>query len=134
MKSEEIGIRGDNYDRMINQLDGLPDVTSTRPSTVDTITFLGTAQTWIVRTFRQRERGDTIFVQYIDAHGGHRFVIPPKVAEAIASQRDSATAKNRKKAGRASYETQVASGNDPKDRLARARALGKKGGTPKGKK
>lgn len=114
MSEQERSALGDDFDRMMRQLDGLPDTVRTKPSTHDVQTFIGLAQSWIVTTFRRSERnnegqviktGDTIFVRFVDANGGHRFIIPPEVADAIARQRDSLTTKNRRKAARQAVET-----------------------------
>lgn len=91
----------DLYDRTIAALDGLPDVTRSRPSTIRTLTpLLGNSQTFIVQTFRQRERGDTIFLETMGREGSLRIVLPPQVAEAIARQRDALTSKVRSKASK----------------------------------
>lgn len=112
---------GDAYDRVIRQLTGLPDTIATKPSTIATLTpMLSLAQTWIVQTYRQRDRGgdtakskDVIFLQYIDAQGGKRFVIPPDVADAIARQRDALSAKNRSKSARERASERKAAGLAP---------------------
>jgi hypothetical protein len=88
----------DKFDRMLGGLHNLPDVISTKPSTVVAVLpLIGQAQTYIIQTLRQREKGDTIFVQYVDDRGSVRLVIPPAAAEAIARQRDSLTTKARKR-------------------------------------
>ena len=79
----------DKFDRMMGALVDLPDVTKVKPSTVIcTSPMIGASQSFIVQTFRQREVGDTVFIQYIDDAGSVRMVIPPAAAEAIARQRD----------------------------------------------
>jgi hypothetical protein len=113
---------GDPFDRVRRNLNGLPDVVMAGPATVETFTpVLELAETWIVTTARQRDRGDVIFLQVISGNGGQRFIVPPKVADAISRQRDALSVKNRRKGARQAYETQVAAGNDPAARLARAR-------------
>lgn len=90
------------FDRLLGGLDGLPDVISTKPSTVRAIVpLLGSAQTFIVQTYRQREQGDTIFLECVSADGHLRLAIPPKVADVIARQREVLTDKSRSKAARA---------------------------------
>ena len=108
---------------MTRSLDGLPDTIFVKPTTVVTLTpLLSLAQTWIVQTYRRSERnevgtivksGDVIFIQFIDAEGGKRFVIPPDVADAIARQRDALGTKNRKKAARAVAADRKARGVKP---------------------
>ena len=104
----------DTFNRVIGGLDGLPDVKHTRPTTVTTVhPMIGESQTFIVQTYRQREQGDTIFLQYIDGETSDRVVIPPKVADAIARQRDSLTTMSRRAAGRANAEARAARGEKP---------------------
>lgn len=102
------------FDKGIGALADLPDVTKTKPSTVVvSTTMIGAAQTFILQTFRQREIGDTIFLQYIDDEGSVRIVIPPAAADAIARQRESLTAKVRKRVGKESAEARKARGEEP---------------------
>lgn len=104
----------DKFDRVMGALVNLPDVTSTKPSTVVAVSpLIGEAQTFIVQTFRQSERGDTVFLQYMDGEGSVRLVIPPQAADAVARQRDALTTKNRKKAARAEAERRKAAGIKP---------------------
>jgi hypothetical protein len=92
----------DKFDRMLGALQGLPDVLSTKPSTiVATLPLIGRAQTFIVSTYRQREQGETIFLQYVDESGAIRLVIPPEVAELIARQREALAGRARKQNGKA---------------------------------
>lgn len=104
----------DKFDRMLGALHSLPDVASTQPSTVVAVLpLIGSAQTYIIQTLRQKEQGDTIFVQYVDDQGSVRLVIPPAAADAIARQRDALTAKNRKRAARESAQRRKAAGIQP---------------------
>lgn len=92
----------DKYDRMMGALANLPDVTHTKPSTIQTLSpLIGEAQTFIVQTYRQSEVGDTVFLQYVDADKAVRLVLPPKAVEAICRQRDSLSTTNRRKAASA---------------------------------
>lgn len=90
--SEENSIS--KYDRLRG---GLKDVALfTKPSTVRTIQNLtGRAETFVVETARYEEEGDYIFVECVDEAGVTRLALPPRVANAIASQRDSLTARRR---------------------------------------
>jgi hypothetical protein len=92
----------DEFDRLRGNLDGLPDVLHTAPSTINVVPVMGVggSRTFIVQTFRQREQGDTAFVQVIGADGSLRLVLPPSITDAIARQRDALTDKSRSKAGR----------------------------------
>ena len=86
------------YDRMISALKGLPDVVEVKPTTVRTVTpMIGASQTFIVQTVRQREVGDHVFLEIVDALGAVRVVLPPAVADCIARQRDSLATKVRRK-------------------------------------
>ena len=91
----------DKFDRVIGMLTGLPDVTKSAAVTIiDATPILGDTQTFIVQTHRQREVGDWIAVQFIDAAGGQRLVIPPAVAAAIARQREAISSRLRREHGR----------------------------------
>lgn len=104
----------DKFDRLMGALIGLPDVTCTKPSVIETLhPILGQTQTVIVRTFRQREIGDTIFLQVIDDQGSVRIHLPPAAAEAIARQRDALSTKNRRKAGKEQAQARKARGELP---------------------
>jgi hypothetical protein len=95
----------DNYDRIIGLIDGLPDVTKVRPTTVTTVTpMLGNSQTYVVQTYRSKDDGYTVFLQMVDAEGRARVVIPPKVAQAIYRQRDALVARARKETGKRRWE------------------------------
>lgn len=104
----------DKYDRMAGALDKLPDATQTKPTTVKTIVPLtGESQTFIIYTVRQREIGDTIFLEYGDGDRYVRLYLPPAVADTIARQRDALTTKVRKRVGRESAEARKARGELP---------------------
>jgi hypothetical protein len=92
----------DYFDRLIGNLDGLPDVTVTKQSTIQNVPPFGVGgtQTFIVQTYRQREQGDTIFLQCVSGAQTIRLVIPAKVADVIARQRDALTSKSRSIAGK----------------------------------
>ena len=113
-----------NYDRLLGELHGLPDVTHTKPSTVRSVTqFLGMAHasTFIVQTYRQKEIGDTIFLECVDEEGTKRIPIPPAVADTIARQREALTSKTRSKAAKIAAQ-------DRKDRGELPGFMRKKGG------
>lgn len=81
---------------------GLKDVALfTQPSTVQFLQPLtGKSETFIVETCRYPEHGgDYIFLQVVDENGTVRVSLPPRVANAIASQRDSLTTRRRRIAG-----------------------------------
>lgn len=96
----------DNFDRLLGSLHGLPDITSTKSATVRAVTpILGTSQLYIVQTYRQREVGDTIFLECVGAGGTTRLAIPPSVSEVIARQRDALAAKGRARAAKQAAQT-----------------------------
>jgi hypothetical protein len=104
----------DLFDRMIGGLVGLPDVVHTKPTTVRALLpLVGRAQTFIVQTFRQREQGDTIFLECVSADGSMRLAIPPKVAEVIGRQAAALTDKSRSKAAKASAQDRKDAGFVP---------------------
>lgn len=92
----------DAFDRLLGAIHGLPDIASTKPATVRTVTpVVGTSQLFIVQTYRQREVGDTIFLECVSKDGTVRIAVPPAVSDAIARQREVLTGKSRSKAARA---------------------------------
>lgn len=92
----------DHFDRLLGALHGLPDVTHTKPSTIRTVTpIVGTSQMFIVQTYRQRDKGDTIFLECVSKESTIRIAVPPAVADAISRQRDSLTSKVRSKTAKA---------------------------------
>jgi hypothetical protein len=92
----------DNFDRLLGALHGLPDVVSTRESVLRVVPPLGVggSQTFIVQTYRQKDQGDTIFLECVDQSGTVRIVLPEKVAAVIARQRDQLSAKSRSKSAK----------------------------------
>ena len=107
----------DKFDRAMGSLVGIPDVIHTQPTTVRASTpIVGSAQTFIVQTFRQRDEdksGDTVFLEYVDEKGTVRIVLPPAVTKVIARQRDSLTDRARSKAAKAVAEDRKARGIVP---------------------
>jgi hypothetical protein len=98
---DESTINRDSFDRQLGAIEDLPDVLSTKATTiVDTTPIIGLAQTFIIQSYRQRDVGDRVFLQFVDAQGTKRIVIPPKVAQAIARQRSALTKKSRSKGAR----------------------------------
>ena len=80
------------FDRVLGCIDGMPDVQSTKPSTVmSVLPFVGAVVTYVVQTYRTKDQGFMVFLQTVDAEGRARFLIPDKVAQAIYRQRQSLT-------------------------------------------
>jgi hypothetical protein len=104
----------DSFDRTLGSLEGLPDVVQVKATTVRVTTpLLGKAQTFIVQTIRQRDVGDFVFLEYVDAEGSTRMVIPPKVTEVIARHRDAIGARIRSRAAKAKAADRKARGLKP---------------------
>jgi hypothetical protein len=105
---------GQVFDRTLRSLHGLPDTTHTKATTVRAMTpVLELAQTFIVQTYRHRELGDTIFIEYIGTEGSMRIALPASVAECIARQRDALTHKSRRRAAKAEAARRKAKGIKP---------------------
>ena len=93
----------DAFDRTIGLLHGLPDVTLVKTSVTRVVPPFGVGgtQLYVVQTYRQKEQGDTIFLEHVSETGTVRLVIPPQVSAVIARQREQLTAKTRSKAAKA---------------------------------
>jgi hypothetical protein len=103
------------FDRTIGALHGLPDIATVKPATLRIVVpMTGDSQVFIVQTFRQREVGDTIFLETISAEGAPvRIAIPPAVSDAIARQREALTGKSRSKAAKANAQARKDRGLKP---------------------
>jgi len=102
------------FDRLVGALEGLPDMVKSKPSTIRAmLPLIGIARSYIVQTYRQRDRGDTIFLETVGSEGSIRLAIPPQVAEAIARQRESLGSKSRSKAAKATMADRMARGEAP---------------------
>lgn len=98
-EKESLGISF--FDRAIGALDGVPDVVKTKATTLRVIPAFGLgSHTYIVQTYRQREAGDTIFLEVTSEQGTTRIVIPSAIADTIARHRDQLTWKTRSIAGK----------------------------------
>lgn len=93
---------------------GLPDVAQTKPTVLRCIPTFGIgSHLYTVQTFRQREQGDTVFLEHVSDAGTTRLVIPPSVVDAIVRQRDALTTKVRSRAGKLNAENRKARGEKP---------------------
>ena len=102
---------GTIFDRTMRALHGIPDATTVKPATVRTMhPVLELAQTFIVQTYRHRENGDTVFIEYVSTEGTVRIALPPAVCDTIARQRDALTTKNRRQSGKAEAARRKAQG------------------------
>jgi len=99
------------FDRAISTLSTLPDVVKSKATTMRVLPPFGLgSHTYIVQTFRQREIGDSVFLEITSEGNATRIVIPPDVAECIARQRDQLTFKSRSRAGTRRAEEMKAKG------------------------
>src|SRR5437773_10918281 len=105
----------DPFDRTIGLLHGLPDVTVTKTSVTRVVPPFGVGgtQLYVVQTYRQKEQGDTIFLEHVSETGTVRLVIPPQVSVVIARQREQLTAKTRSKAAKAVAQLRKERGEIP---------------------
>ena len=104
----------DAFDRIRAGMDGRPDVTRTRISTVRNIdTLVGNVSTFLVESVREKDEGDTIFLEVASKDGNVRIVLPPRVANVIARQRESLVSKVRSKAAREQAAQRKADGIEP---------------------
>jgi hypothetical protein len=102
------------FDRLIGTLHGLPDVISTKATTMRVVPTFGIGTfLYAIQTFRQRDSGDTIFLEQISDSGTVRIAIPPDVADVIARQRDQLTTKSRSRAGKRVAEDMKSRGIKP---------------------
>lgn len=114
MSDERSDAMPDPFDRLLGSLHGLPDVSSTKATTIRTVTpLVGTSQAWIIQTYRQTESGDTVFLETMQRGQVVRLAIPPAVADTIARQRDALTTKARRRAARAAAQTRKERGIVP---------------------
>lgn len=106
----ENNITPDLFDKRIADLHGIPDVLQTQPRLIRDIPVYGMSESYSIQTFRQRELGDTIFLERTNKDGTVRIAIPPTVADAIAKQRDALTARSRSKAAKATAQARKDAG------------------------
>jgi hypothetical protein len=101
--------RLDIIDRWLAEIDGLPGVRKSRPSTVTTNDGFGTV-THIAQTFTidskvgWADAGNYALVQTVSAEGSTRVLLPPKVTSALYRQRQSLVRRARGEAARRRWE------------------------------
>jgi len=105
----------DAFDRTMGLLHGLPDVTEVKTSVTRVVPPFGVGgtQLYVVQTYRQKEQGDTIFLEHVSETGTVRLVIPPQVSAVIARQREQLTTKTRSKAAKAVAQERKERGEIP---------------------
>jgi len=100
------------YDRLYGALHDV--ALFTKPSTIKTVQSLtGRAETFVIQTCRHEENGDYIFIDCMDENGVLRLALPPKVANAIAAQRDSLTTRRRSISSKTAMKNRMAAGWKP---------------------
>lgn len=100
------------FDRAFGGLVG-GNALKTKPTTIEnTEAITGESETFIVQTVRA-DSGDHIVVKFIDKGGVVRLILPPKVANVIASQRDSLTARRRSAASKDAMKRRMDQGFVP---------------------
>lgn len=104
----------DSFDRMMGALHGLPDVVHTKATTVRAVTIMtGNSELYIIQTYRQKDKGDTIFIECVREGGTVRLAVPPAVAAAIARQRETLTGKSRSRAAKENAKARKERGELP---------------------
>ena len=104
----------DLFDRMIGGLHGRPDVVASKPTTVRAAhALVGDTETYIVQTYRDKEMGDTIFIEHVSASGTVRLVVPPNVADVIARQSYHLSKRIRRTSAKESMRDRMAKGWKP---------------------
>jgi hypothetical protein len=102
------------FDRMVGTLHELPDVVKVKATTMRVVPTFGLGTyVYVVQTFRQKEIGDTIFLESVSESGTTRLVIPPVVANVIARQRDQLSKRSRSRASRQVMADRMARGEKP---------------------
>jgi hypothetical protein len=102
----------DAFDRAYGQAHGFPHTRETT-ITASNVLGIGGVRQYIVQTFRVPEVGDTVFITITGPEGLLRVHLPPKVANAIASQREALSKQSRVRAGRARAAADKAAGKLP---------------------
>lgn len=104
----------DPFDTMIAMLSDRNDVLQVKPSTVEFSTpLIGALETWVVRTFRERDKGDHVFLQRLSAGEPVRLYLPPSVTAKMAAQRKGLDERARTAAARQAADTRKARGIRP---------------------
>ncbi len=101
------------YDRLRG---GLQDIALfTKPSTIKNVqSITGESETFVIETCRYEDHGgDYIFIEAVAQEGVIRLALPPKVANAIASQRDSLTSRRRSIAAKRTARARMERGELP---------------------
>ena len=100
------------FDRVYAGLLGGNSLT-TKPATIEEVqNVTGETETYIIQTVRD-EKGDHVVVKFLDKQGPMRIILPPRVCNLIAVQRDRLTAKRRSIASKAVATARMERGEMP---------------------
>jgi hypothetical protein len=114
----------DDFSLELARLRRDPAAIEPKSTTIQTTTFYGHAEEWIIRTIRT-DAGDTLFIRHIKANGGGgSYIIPPAVVAASNRQQNVITTIARRRGARRGFETRQAAGTQTKP-PARPRKAGK---------
>jgi hypothetical protein len=102
----------DPFDKLLDNLIGLPNGAHTKPAVVQHIDWYGNGTSYIVQTVRTDE-DVTAFVTQVNAAGSVRSILPASVLAVIDRQRASITTKLRRRHGRRLAEERAAKGELP---------------------
>jgi hypothetical protein len=98
------------YDRLRGTLNAL----YTKPSTVKNVeSVTGRSETFVIETGRTDEGGDYVFIERTNEAGVTRLVLPPKVANLVASQREALTKRRRRSTAKRVAAERIANGWKP---------------------
>lgn len=100
----------DPFEVALGGLLGHPDGAHTGLTPVQAVDFYGNATSFLIQTVKWAE-GTTIFLQQINAGGSARFVLPPKVVQAILRQQDAVNTIVRRRHGKRLAAERLASGH-----------------------
>lgn len=109
---DETKLPADAYSRTLRRVSDNPAAIAVKGTTVELVTLLGHAETWVIKTVRING-ADTAFLQRINADGGQRFVLPPEVTSAMARQNAALSDMARRQGARRAAATREAAGIKP---------------------
>lgn len=115
----------DRFTDTLRRVGSDPEALRAKTTVSDAPLFLpDTRETFVLETVKTGG-GSVIFLEVIDAAGqAHRLVLPPKAVAAIYRHQKTLANRSRRRGARKAYDTQVAQGQDPAERLARRREIG----------
>jgi len=105
---------GNIYDRTMRSVVNVPDCTGSKVATYRRLhPVLEVAESFSVQTYRHRELGDTLLIEYASPEGLVRIALPPGVCRLIHRQAASLGRTNRKKAAKQEAARRKAAGIMP---------------------